>query len=78
MRTILENELNLLGVWQSYDLNFPGDAWRQGLVYFAEKRIDIQSMIYKTINVTELSGVLEEWKTPGVVKGKIMVDFSGL
>jgi L-iditol 2-dehydrogenase len=78
MRAILENEFNLIGVWQSYDLNFPGDAWRLGLTFLAEKKIDVQSMVYKIITPKEILNVLQEWDMPGVVKGKIMVDMSNL
>jgi L-iditol 2-dehydrogenase len=76
MRLLLENELNIFGVWQSYDLDFPGNAFRLGLSYLAEKKLKVDQMIYKTVDVSGLSGVLKEWKEPGKVNGKIMVDFS--
>jgi L-iditol 2-dehydrogenase len=77
MRAVLENEFNLLGVWQSYDLDFPGDSFRLGLQFLAEKKLNINSMIYKTIDIAGLPGILEEWKIPGKVTGKIMVNFNG-
>ncbi len=78
MRRVLEAELNLIGVWQSYDLDFPGDAFRLGLSLLAKGKIDVNSMIYKTVGTKELDGVLREWREPGRVSGKIMVDFSDL
>lgn len=76
MRFVLENELNIFGVWQSYDLDFPGNAFRLGLSYLGEKKIKTDKMIYKTVDVSGLYDVLKDWKEQGKVNGKIMVDFS--
>lgn len=75
VRLILENELNLLGVWQSYDLDFPGEAFRLGLYYLSRGVYDTKSMTDHIIRPDEIMTVCEDWKIPGKVRGKIIVDF---
>ncbi len=75
VRLILENELNLLGVWQSYDLDFPGDAFRLGLYYLSRGVYDTQGMLDRIIRPDEIPAACEDWKIPGKVRGKIIVDF---
>lgn len=75
VRLILENELNLLGVWQSYDLDFPGDAFRLGLHYLEQGIYDTESMKDRIIHPDEILSACEEWKIPGKIRGKIFVDF---
>lgn len=78
LRLILENELNLKGVWQSYDFIFPGDAWRLGVHYLNQGKIDTSSLIERVIKPDEIISACEDWKVPGKINGKIMVDFTSL
>jgi len=77
VRTILEQELNLLGVWQSYDLDFPGDAWRLGLEYLCTGKINTADLIDRIIPPEKLQEAFEDWRYPEQVKGKIIIDFTG-
>lgn len=77
VRMILEQEYDLRGVWQSYDLDFPGDAWRLGLEYMQSGKIDTSGMIDRVIGPDGLEAALEDWRHPGKVNGKIMIDFTG-
>ena len=78
LRLISENELNLKGVWQSYDEIFPGDGWRLGVEYLHEGKIDTKSLIQRVITPDEIIATCEDWKVPGKITGKIMVDFTKL
>lgn len=75
VRLILENELNLLGVWQSYDLDFPGDAFRLGLYYLSRGVYDTEAMTDRIIKPEEIEAACRDWEIPGKVRGKIFVDF---
>lgn len=78
LRLISENELNLKGVWQSYDEIFPGDAWRLGVEYLNAGKIDTAKLIQRVIDPEEIIAACEDWKVPGRITGKIMVDFTKL
>lgn len=77
MRFLLENEINLFGIWQSYDLNFPGDAWRLGIHYLDSKKIDGMSLVSNIGTPGNLIDLVSDWSVPGKVTGKIMIDFDG-
>ena len=68
-------EFKLTGSWMSYSAPFPGHEWDLTAHYFetGELKFD-DSFVYK---IQPLSGIAEafEWfKTPGTVKGKVLID----
>lgn len=77
VRKILEQEFNLIGVWQSYDLDFPGDAWRLGLEYLRDGKFDVEDMIDRVVTPDHLLDAFNDWRSPGKVKGKMIIDFTG-
>ena len=76
VRRILEQELVLRGVWQSYDLDYPGDAWRLGLELLAEGKLGGRGLIDRIIPASALPEALADWKEPGKLRGKIVLDFT--
>lgn len=76
LRKINTNELTLTGVWQSYSLNFPGDEWRLAMHFIANDIIDMKRLIYKVDRMENANERFEEYKTPGKVKGKIILTFN--
>ncbi|WP_207302760.1 galactitol-1-phosphate 5-dehydrogenase [Olsenella sp. Marseille-P4559] len=68
-------EFTLTGSWLSYSAPFPGhewtltaDAYRSGMMPYDE------SFIYTRYPLSKISEAFEEFKTPGRVKGKILLD----
>lgn len=78
LRMLCEKEVNLFGVWMSYDLNFPGDSWRLAIHYISSGQIDVKSMIYKVVPAEQVLDVCKEWQDPDKVNGKIMLTFDNL
>ena len=71
-------EFMLTGSWMSYSAPFPGDEWELAAHYFktGELRFD-ESFIYKKIPLSKIDEAFEMFKTPGLVKGKILIDSEG-
>lgn len=68
-------EFTLTGSWMSYSAPFPGQEWTNVAHYFktGDLKFD-ESFIYKKIPLKQLADAFEWYKTPGTVKGKILVD----
>jgi len=68
-------EFYLTGSWMSYSAPFPGDEWELTAYYFktGELKFD-DSFIYKKIPLSQIDQAFEMFKTPGAVKGKILID----
>lgn len=68
-------EFMLTGSWMSYSAPFPGDEWALAAHYFktGELKFD-DSFIYKMIPLSRIDEAFEMFKTPGTVKGKILID----
>ncbi|MBO5551839.1 MAG: zinc-binding dehydrogenase, partial [Lachnospiraceae bacterium] len=68
-------EFKLTGSWMSYSAPFPGHEWDLTAYYFGTGELKFDdSFVYK---IQPLSGIAEafEWfKTPGTVKGKVLID----
>ena len=68
-------EFRLTGSWMSYSAPFPGHEWELTAHYFSTGELKFDdSFVYK---IQPLSGIAEafEWfKTPGTVKGKVLID----
>jgi len=68
-------EFQLTGSWMSYTAPFPGHEWELTAHYFktGELKFD-DSFIFKKIPLSEIANAFEMYKTPGTVKGKILID----
>ncbi len=68
-------EFTLTGSWMSYSAPFPGDEWELVAHYFktGELKFD-DSFIFKRIPLSKIDAAFEMFKTPGTVKGKVLID----
>ena len=68
-------EFTLTGSWMSYSAPFPGEEWKLTAHYFktGELKFD-DSFIFKKVPLSEIASAFEMFKTPGAVKGKILID----
>ena len=68
-------EFNLTGSWMSYSAPFPGKEWELVAHYFktGELKFD-DSFIFKKVPLSQIASAFEMYKTPGTVKGKILID----
>lgn len=68
-------EFTLTGSWMSYSAPFPGHEWKLTAHYFGTGQLKFDdSFIYKTVGLSQIAEAFEWFKTPGTVKGKILVD----
>ncbi|MDR1017430.1 MAG: galactitol-1-phosphate 5-dehydrogenase [Lachnospiraceae bacterium] len=68
-------EFNLTGSWMSYSAPFPGMEWESVAHYFGTKQLKFDdSFIFKKIPLSQIADAFEMFKTPGTVKGKILID----
>lgn len=72
---INRKEFTLTGSWMSYSAPFPGHEWTQTAHYMStgEFRFD-DELIYKKVPLSQIADAFEWYKTPGKVKGKILID----
>lgn len=68
-------EFMLTGSWMSYSAPFPGEEWKLTAHYFktGELKFD-ESFIFRKIPLSQIAQAFEMYKTPGMVKGKILID----
>ncbi|WP_260472076.1 galactitol-1-phosphate 5-dehydrogenase [Bacillus canaveralius] len=68
-------EFILTGSWMSYSSPFPGKEWELTAHYIrtGEFKLD-DSFIYKKIPLSEIVEAFKMYKTPGLVKAKILID----
>ena len=72
---INRKEFYLTGSWMSYSAPFPGDEWSLAAHCFKTGQLKFdESFIYKKIPLSKIAGAFELFKTPGTVKGKILID----
>lgn len=68
-------EFNLTGSWMSYSAPFPGHEWELVAHYFGTGDLKMDdSFVFKTIPLSKIDEAFELYKTPGTVKGKILID----
>lgn len=68
-------EFMLTGSWMSYSAPFPGREWDLTAHYFQTGQLKFdESLIFKKVPLEKIGGAFELYKTPGAVKGKILVD----
>lgn len=68
-------EFTLTGSWMSYSAPFPGKEWDLTAHYFKTGQLQFDdSFIFKKVSLSEIDQAFEMYKTPGAVKGKILID----
>ena len=68
-------EFHLTGSWMSYSPAFPGKEWELTAHYFKTGQLKFDdSLIFKIIPLSEIASAFEMYRTPGMVKGKILID----
>lgn len=68
-------EFMLTGSWMSYSAPFPGDEWELTAHYFKTRKLQFDdSFIFRKIPLSKIDEAFEMFKTPGTVKGKILID----
>lgn len=72
---INRKEFTLTGSWMSYSAPFPGHEWELVAHYFGTGELKFDdSFIYKKVPLSQIASAFEMFKTPGLVKGKILID----
>lgn len=72
---INRKEFYLTGSWMSYSAPFPGDEWKLTAHYFKTGELQFDdSFIFKKIPLSQIDTAFEMYKTPGMVRGKILID----
>ena len=67
-------EFKLTGSWMSYSAPFPGKEWELTAHYFATGKLKFDpGFIYKKIPMSQAQEAFQLFKTPGLVKGKILL-----
>ncbi len=68
-------EFTLTGSWMSYSAPFPGDEWKLTAHYFNTGAFTFDdAYIHAVIPLSKIADAFEMYKTPGLVKGKILID----
>ena len=67
-------EFRLTGSWMSYSAPFPGREWEQTAHFFATGQLKFDdALVYRTFPMSEGKEAFMMYKTPGAVKGKLML-----
>lgn len=67
-------EMYLTGSWMSYSAPFPGREWTMTADSFMSGDIRvIPEMVYKKYPLGQIAAAFDEFRTPGKVKGKILI-----
>jgi L-iditol 2-dehydrogenase len=67
-------EFYLTGSWMSYSAPFPGKEWELTAHFFATGALKFdESLIFKKMPLSEIKAAFDMYKTPGTVKGKILL-----
>lgn len=68
-------EFLLTGSWMSYSAPFPGKEWEMTAEHFRLGDLNLdEQMIDRILPLSEIREAFELYKTPGLVKGKILID----
>ena len=68
-------EFTLTGSWMSYSAPFPGKEWELTSWYFSTGQLKFdESFIYRKVPLSKIAEAFTWFKTPGMVKGKILID----
>lgn len=67
-------EFKLTGSWMSYSAPFPGKEWELTAHYFATGQLKFDpGFIYKKMPMSKAQEAFQMFKTPGLVKGKVLL-----
>jgi L-iditol 2-dehydrogenase len=67
-------EFKLTGSWMSYSSPFPGKEWKLTAHYFATGQLKFDpGFIFKKMPMSEAQEAFQMFKTPGLVKGKVLL-----
>lgn len=67
-------EFKLTGSWMSYSAPFPGKEWELTAHYFATGQLKYDpEFVYKKIAMSQAQEAFQLFKTPGLVKGRILL-----
>lgn len=67
-------EFKLTGAWMSYSSPFPGKEWELTAHYFATGQLKFDpGFIYKKMPMSQAQEAFQMFKTPGLVKGKVLL-----
>ena len=67
-------EFKLTGSWMSYSAPFPGKEWELTAHYFATGQLKYDpEFVYKKIPMSQAQEAFQLFKTPGLVKGRILL-----
>lgn len=67
-------EFKLTGSWMSYSSPFPGKEWDLTAHYFATGQLKFDpAFVYKKMPMSQAQEAFQMFKTPGLVKGKILL-----
>ena len=67
-------EFHLTGSWMSYSAPFPGKEWELTAHYFATGQLKFDpGFIYKKVPMSQAQEAFQMFKTPGLVKGKVLL-----
>lgn len=67
-------EFKLTGSWMSYSAPFPGKEWKLTAHYFATGQLKFDpAFIYTKLPMSQAQEAFQLYKTPGLVKGKILL-----
>lgn len=67
-------EFKLTGSWMSYSAPFPGKEWDLTAHYFATGQLKFDpDFIYKKMPMSQAQEAFQLFKTPGLVKGKVLL-----
>lgn len=68
-------EFKLTGSWMSYSAPFPGHEWELTAHYFGTGELKFDdSFVYKIQPLSKIAEAFEWFKTPGTVKGKVLIN----
>ncbi|MDR2349332.1 MAG: galactitol-1-phosphate 5-dehydrogenase [Deltaproteobacteria bacterium] len=68
-------EFTLTGSWMSYGPPFPGEEWEMTAHYFKKGLLKFDdSLIHEIVPLSRIREAFEMFATPGLVKGKILID----
>lgn len=67
-------EFKLTGSWMSYSSPFPGKEWKLTAHYFATGQLKFDpGFIFKKMPMSKAQEAFQMFKTPGLVKGKVLL-----
>ncbi len=67
-------ELSVTGSWMSYSAPFPGEEWELTAHFFSNGQLKFDdSLIFRTFDLKDTGEAFKLFKTPGSVKGKILI-----